>query len=172
MTFTRSSDQLSWTDTVSLHPAERVPAPEQQAHWADTVTDCCIIHYITGTAAARDIDSLSRDADEQSAAIAGQMNYQLKNKIDVTLMARVIGQGGFTAGSVYLSYLDGNYMGNQMPILFHHEFVHFYDAEIGGGYRPSIFEEGLAVYLTGGHSSRNPSGRARLPCWTWAGISP
>jgi len=156
LSFTRASDQLSWTETFSLHPASQVPPPEPEAHWAESVTVCCVIHYITGTAAARDIDSLGREADQQSAAIAGQMNYQLKTKIDVTLMSRVVGQGGFTAGSVYLSYLDGNYLGSEMPILFHHEFVHFYDAEIGGGYRPSIFEEGLAVYLTGGHFKPEP----------------
>jgi hypothetical protein len=156
LNFTRSSDQLSWTETYSIHPASQVPPPEPEAHWAESVTACCVIHYITGTAAARDIDTLGREADEQSSAVAAQMSHQLKNKIDVTLMSRVIGQGGFTAGGVYLSYLDGNYLGSEMPILFHHEFVHFYDAEIGGGYRPSIFEEGLAVYLTGGHFKPEP----------------
>jgi hypothetical protein len=74
----------------------------------------------------------------------------------VTLMSRVIGQGGFTISSVYLSYLDENYMGNEMPILFHHEFTHFYDGQIGGGARPSIFEEGFAVYMTGGHFKPEP----------------
>jgi len=158
LTFTRSSDQLSWNETVSLHPATQVPPPEPEARWAEVTTTCCILHYITGTAAARDITTLSQQAEEQSAAIASQMSFQLKTHIEVTLMPRVIGQGGFTTGSVYLSYLDGNYMGNEMPILFHHEFVHFYDGQIGGHYRPSIFEEGLAVYLTGGHFKPEPLG--------------
>jgi hypothetical protein len=158
LTFTRSSDELTWDETVSLHPADRVPPPEPQAHWAQIETTCCLLHYITGTAAARDIASLSQEADEQSASIAVQLSYKLKTRIDITLMPRVIGQGGFTTSSVYLSYLDGNYMANEMPILFHHEFVHFYDGEIGGVYRPSIFEEGLAVYLTGGHFKPEPLG--------------
>ncbi len=156
LTFTDTSDNLGWNETVTLHPANQVPLPEPAAQWSEVTTVCCVLHYITGTAAARDITTLSRQADEQSAAIASQLNYQLKTHIDVTLMSRVIGQGGFTTSSVYLSYLDGNYMGNEMPILFHHEFVHFYDGQIGGGYRPSILEEGLAVYLTGGHFKPEP----------------
>ena len=158
LTFTRPADQFTWNETFSVHPASQVVPPEPDAHWAMTTTTCCILHYITGTAAARDITSISQEADEQSAAVADKMSYKLKNPIDVTLMSRVIGQGGFTAGSVYVSYLDGNYMGNELPIILHHEFVHFYDGEIGGGYRPSIFEEGLAVYLTGGHFKPEPLG--------------
>jgi hypothetical protein len=80
----------------------------------------------------------------------------LNKPIDVTLMSRVVGQGGFTTGSVYLSYLDGNYTSDDMPILFHHEFVHYYDAAAGGKYHPAFFEEGLAVYLTGGHFKPEP----------------
>ncbi len=158
LTFSRSPDETTWNETITLHPAGQVPPPEPEANWAEVTTTCCILHYITGTAAARDIATLSREADEQSAAISEQLHYQLKTHIDVTLMSRVIGQGGFTTNSVYLSYLDGNYMGNEMPILFHHEFVHFYDGQIGGKYRPSIFEEGLAVYLTGGHFKPEPLG--------------
>lgn len=158
LTFTSSPDQSTWDETVSLHPASQVPPPEPQAHWASTTTTCCIIHYITGTAAARDIASIGQEADKQSAAVAAQIGTSLNTRIDVTIMPRVIGQGGFTTSSVYVSYLDRNYIGNEMPILFHHEFVHYYDAIAGGTYRPSIFEEGLAVYLTGGHFKPEPLG--------------
>jgi hypothetical protein len=156
LTFYDAAAELTWNETVTLYPANKVPPPEPQASWEEVTTVCCIIHYITGTAAARDISSLSREADEQSADIASKLSFQLQTRIDVTLMPRVIGQGGFTTGSVYLSYLDQNYMANEMPILFHHEFVHFYDGQIGGEYRPSFFQEGLAVYLTGGHFKPEP----------------
>ena len=158
LTFTSLPDNLTWSETVSLHPANRVPPPEPQAHWASTTTTCCILHYITGTAAERDIATLGQEADQQSAAVAAQLGSSLDTPIDLTFMPRVIGQGGFTTGSVYVSYLDRDYMGNEMPILFHHEFVHFYDGLVGGDYRPSIFQEGLAVYLTGGHFKPEPLG--------------
>jgi hypothetical protein len=158
LTFTRLPDNLTWSETVSLHPASQVPPPEPQAHWSSVKTKCCMLHYITGTAAERDIAALSREADEQSDAVATQIGSRLNTSIDLILMPRVIGQGGFTTGSVYVSYLDGNYIGNEMPILFHHEFVHYYDGIVGGDYRPSMLQEGLAVYLTGGHFKPEPLG--------------
>ena len=156
VTFSRLPDKFSWTESFALRPASQVPPPQLGAHWASLNTICCIIHYITGTAAARDIDVLGREADQASASVAGQMGITLDKPIDVTLMSRVLGQGGFTTKSVYLSYLDGNYTGDEMPILFHHEFVHYYDAVEGGNYRPPFFEEGLAVYFSGGHFKPEP----------------
>jgi hypothetical protein len=158
LTFTRLPDNLTWNETVSLHPADRVPPPEPQAHWTSTTIPCCVLFYITGTAAERDIARLSQEADEQSDAVAAQIGSTLNKPIDLIFMPRVVGQGGFTAGGVYVSYLEDNYVGNEMPILFHHEFVHYYDGAVGGGYRPSIFQEGLAVYLTGGHFKPEPLG--------------
>jgi len=156
LTFTRLPDKFSWGETFSLRPENQVPPPQPGAHWASSTTTCCIFHYITGTAAARDILILGRQADQEAAVVAKQIGIKLDKPIDVILMSRVIGQGGFTTGSVYLSYLDGNYTSDDMPILFHHEFVHYYDAAAGGKYRPPFFEEGLAVYLTGGHFKPEP----------------
>ncbi len=156
LTFTRLPDKFSWTETFILHPESQVPPPQPEAHWAALTTTCCVLHYITGTAAERDITTLGREADQELAAVSKQMGVKLDKPIDVTLMPRVVGQGGFNAGSVYLSYLDSNYTGDDMPILFHHEFVHFYDAKAGGNYRPSFFVEGLAVYLSGGHFKPEP----------------
>ena len=156
VTFTRLPDKLTWSETFSLRPQSQVPPPQPGAHWAYRTTTCCIIHYITGTAAERDILVLGQEADQESAVVARQFGLTLDKPIDVTIMSRVVGQGGFTAGSVYLSYLDDNYTGDDMPILFHHEFVHYYDSAAGGKYRPSFFEEGLAVYLSGGHFKPEP----------------
>jgi len=149
--FSSLPDGASWTDSISLRPASQIPAPEPEAHWTETRTVCCTIYTITGTDAARDIEALGQAADRQSAAVSAQMGAGLKEKLTLVFIPRVLGHGGFTLNGVYVSYLDGNYVSNDMDILLHHEFVHFYDVEIGGGYRPPILEEGLAVYLTGGH---------------------
>ena len=156
LTFTRLPDNFTWTETFSLRPENQVPPPEPGAHWASTTTTCCNLHYITGSAAERDIASLSQEADQESASVTKQIGIKLDKPIDTIFMSRVVGQGGFTAGSVYLTYLDSNYTGDEMPILFHHEFVHYYDAEVGAKYRPPFFEEGLAVYLSGGHFKPEP----------------
>ncbi len=154
--FTRQPGNFTWAETFSLHPEDQVPPPEPGAHWTSITTTCCILHYLTGTTAARDILLLGREADQESASVSKQIGFKLDKPIDLVLMSRVVGQGGFTTGSIYLSYLDGNYTGDEMPILFHHEFVHYYDAAVGGTYRPPFFEEGLAVYLSGGHYQPEP----------------
>jgi hypothetical protein len=158
LTFTHLPDNLTWTETFLLHPADQVPLPEPGAHWDSTTTVCCNLYYITGTAAERDLATLSREADEQSAAVSAQMGSSLSERIDIIFMSRVIGHGGFTWSGIYVSYLDTNYIGNDMPILFHHEFVHYYDSALGGSYIPALLQEGLAVYLTGGHFKPEPLG--------------
>jgi hypothetical protein len=158
LSFTRLPENITWKESFTLHSADQVPSPEPGAHWTSTVTACCTLYYITGTAAERDISILGEEADKESAGVSVQMDTTLSQKIDINLMSRVVGQGGFTLDSVYLSYLDENYIGNDMPIVFHHEFVHYYDSSLGGIYRPSMLEEGLAVYLTGGHFKPEPLG--------------
>jgi hypothetical protein len=156
LTFTRLPANIPWNETFTLRPADQVPPPEPGAHWITTTTVCCTLYYISGTAAERDIATLSQVADQQSAAVSAQIGSTLSRRIDLFFMSRVIGHGGFTGSGIYVSYLDGNYIGNDMAILFHHEFVHYYDSELGGSYRPSILVEGLAVYLTGGHFKPEP----------------
>jgi hypothetical protein len=158
LTFTRLPDNATWTKTISLHPADLIPFPEPNAHWVSTTTTCCNLFYISGTAAERDIAALSQEADEQSAVVSAQMGSSLDKRINIIFMSRVVGHGGFTWSGIYTSYLDDNYIGNDMSILFHHEFVHFYDQAQGGGYLPVILQEGLAVYLTGGHFKPEPLG--------------
>lgn len=52
--------------------------------------------------------------------------------------------------------MDRNYAGSDFDLVLHHEMVHILDARIGGDFRPSLFVEGLAVYLTGGHFKTEP----------------
>jgi hypothetical protein len=158
LTFTRLPDNTTWTETFFLLPADKVPSPEPGAHWDSTTSVCCNLYYITGTAAERDIATLSQEADEQSVAVSAQMGSTLNQRIDIVFMSRVVGHGGFTWSGIYTSYLDDNYIGNDMSILFHHEFVHYYDKGLGGDYLPAMLQEGLAVYLTGGHFKSEPLG--------------
>ncbi|MBI4732539.1 MAG: hypothetical protein HY781_10550 [Chloroflexi bacterium] len=124
ITFTLGSG-YSWVEELSLRPASRVPPPEPEASWTSTTTECCIIYYITNTDAARDIETLSTLADEESEAVAAQMGAELQERIPIIFMPRVIGHGGFAWDGVYISYLDGNYVGNGMDMVLHHEFVHY-----------------------------------------------
>lgn len=141
----------SWTLTLRLLPEVEVPPPEPQAHWETVETACCILHFITGTDAARDIVTIQKIADEEAAAAASQMGVGFSEPLRITLLPRVLGHGGFTGEEIYVSYLDRNYAGNDLAQVLHHEMIHVLDGRLGGELRPSILVEGLAVYLSGGH---------------------
>jgi hypothetical protein len=144
-------DELTWTQTVTLYPSEAVPPPEPQATWAAAESECCLVYYITGTEAERDLATLLAILDEQTDLAIQRMGIQLQEPVSVVLMPRVLGHGGFAGKEIALSYLDRNYAGDTIDMVAHHEIVHILDARLGGELRPSILVEGLAVYLSGGH---------------------
>jgi hypothetical protein len=156
LNFSVQPEGITWTKTVSLGPQSALPPPEPEAHWAHDESDCCLFYYITGTAAERDMLDLLTRADAQAEDVIQQMGVVFEEPIEVTLMSRVLGHGGFAGGEIYISYLDRNYAGSILDVVLHHEMVHILDAHLGGELRPTMFVEGLAVYLTGGHFKPEP----------------
>lgn len=139
-----------WNHTLSLQTM-RQEHHQYNSVWSHMDSICCTIYYITETAAARDLDYISALADNESEKVADQFGILLQERIPLIFIPRVVGHGGFAWNGVYISYLDDNYVGSDLGILLHHEFVHYYDDWIGGEYIPAILQEGLAVYLSGGH---------------------
>ncbi len=146
----------SWTETVILQPARAVPYPEPLAHWASAQSKCCLFYYVTGTAAERDIQKIMAVADAQAADASQRMGVSSDGPITITLLPRVLGNGGFTAQEISVTYLDRNYGGNEFAIVLHHEMIHVLDARLGGDLRPTLLEEGLAVFMSGGHFRQEP----------------
>jgi len=141
----------TWTYTVTLASAGEMSAPEPVASWATHESDCCVFYYVTETAAAREITTTLMLADQQAAHAVEILGVDFSEPLVITLMPRVLGQGGFASSEMYLSFLDRNYAGNNLDMVLYHEMVHVLDQRLGGDLRPSILTEGLAVYLTGGH---------------------
>lgn len=141
----------SWPAQVSLLPASDLPDLEASARWATATTACCEIHYLTGSAAERDLDNLSSMIDAFAADVSDRLGYRAEEKISLVLMPRVLGHGGFTGQDITVSYLDRNYAGNGSDMVLHHEIAHWIDGKLGGELRPTLLVEGLAVYLSGGH---------------------
>jgi hypothetical protein len=159
LNFSISPDGSNWTESVTLLPGDEVPPPEPEATWATAESDCCLVHYITRTAAERDLDKLLAMVDEQAFDASQQLDVDLtslSHPIEVTFLPRVLGHGGFTSQEISVSYLDRNYAGNGTPTVLHHELVHLLDSHLGGDLRPTMLIEGLAVYLTGGHFKPEP----------------
>ncbi len=156
LTFTLRPDGFSWTETLTLLPATEVPYPEPDARWESITSNCCLIYYITGTDAHRDIETLAEMADSEALRVEARFNAQFDEKIPLTFLPRVLGHGGFASDGLYVSYLDENYAGNATRQVIHHEMVHWLDSRQPGNFRPSILVEGLAVYLSNGHFKEEP----------------
>jgi hypothetical protein len=151
LTFTAEPGGDTWTETVSLLPQRSLPGAEKEAKWATARSACCTINYITGTAAERDLPDLLKLADEQAQDAEQRMGVQASEPITITLLPRLLGQGGFANNAINVSYLDRNYSAGDIGIILHHEMIHILDYRLGGELRPSLLTEGLAVYMTGGH---------------------
>ena len=157
LTFSILPRGLSWTETYSLHPTGELTYPSPDAEWITTESDCCIFYFVSDTAAARDIETLMDTADEQAELARERIGGgEFEEPITVVFMSRVLGHGGFATGDVYISYLDRNYAGNAPTQVLHHEMIHVLDGRLGGNLRPTLFVEGLAVYLSGGHFKPEP----------------
>jgi hypothetical protein len=147
---------FAWTEQVTLLPSSAMPPAQASAHWATTQTKCCTVFYITNTASERDISSLTTSIDEQAQDAMAKMGASFTEPITVTILPRLLGHGGFTSTEISVSYLDRNYAANSWVLVVHHEMIHAIDGHMGGDFRPTIFVEGLAVYLTGGHYKIEP----------------
>jgi hypothetical protein len=144
------------TRTVELLPRNALPAVWADAHWVQQTSACCVFHYISGSAAERDIEMLMAVADEAIAYAADRLGEETDQvKLEAYLIDRVLGHGGFAADAVIISYLDRLYAGRNLALVFRHEAVHILDrrfAEV----RPALLAEGLAVYVSGGHFREEP----------------
>ena len=147
-------DGEDWTEAVELLPADQMPMPG--AHWSSAESECCVIHYITGTLAERDLARLVVMVDEQARKAGQRLGVTLKERVNITFFPRLLGHGGFTNHEIFISYLDRHYTATDPSIIIHHELVHRLDAQAGGDFRPTMLVEGLAVYLSGGHFKLEP----------------
>jgi len=121
-----------------------------------TESDCCLISYITDTEAERDLAELLDIIDQQAAKVEVSLPIELEEPIPIVLLPRVLGHGGFASDELSVSYLDRNYAGGSTEMVLQHEIAHYVDSRLGGEIRPTLFVEGLAVYLSGGHFKPEP----------------
>jgi hypothetical protein len=153
-----ASDKMEPADgitlTVNLLPASQRPNLESQASWHQVESACCIIHYLSGTAAARDIATIQAEANQAWTEDETLLGVQRTKKIDFTMLSRLLGHGGFATSSIALTYVDRNPVGNNLLTLFKHEETHILDQNWVSS-RPALMAEGLAVYAAGGHFKPN-----------------
>jgi hypothetical protein len=156
LAFSVQPQGYTWTDQVTLLPSTDLPSNLAEAHWASTQTQCCSVYYVTNTASERDLPSLTTLADEQARDAIAKMGADFTQPITITILPRLLGHGGFTSSEISVSYLDRNYAATSWAMVVHHEMIHVIDAHLGGDFRPTMFVEGLAVYMSGGHYKPEP----------------
>jgi hypothetical protein len=124
------------------------------------------LHYLTGSAAARDLPAIVQTAEAAYAEVTSRLQPPSGQPLDVFLLDRVVGQGGYAASDwVAVSYVDRAYAPSSLKMLLVHELTHHLDGAIGCDEAPALLREGLAVMIAGGHywPASQPRKAAALP---------
>ncbi|HUN22905.1 MAG TPA: hypothetical protein PK299_07225 [Anaerolineales bacterium] len=141
------------TVTLDILPSQQKPAREVGMNWIMRETECCYLLYLSGTAAERDIEQIETLANDTVKRAEIAMQSTAPEKIRLTLLDKVWGQGGFAnKDGIAVTYIDRDYTGDELVQVLHHEVIHDMDNYV----KPSMLTEGLAVYLTGGHYKSEP----------------
>jgi hypothetical protein len=141
-------------NTVAITAMVAIPtgqaARDVAATWETTEINCCVIHVVSNTAAARDLPTLAPLLETAVQQAASRLAVQPSQKLHVYFIDRVVGQGGFAGTDVVVSYVDRRYAGGGIYELLVHEATHVLDQQFAPQ-RISFLAEGLAVWATGGH---------------------
>jgi len=145
---------------VPVVAASARPVTEKNATWVTAENECCLIHVVSGTAAYRDLPDLMVMVETAVQEASQQLNVEPESKLDIFLVDRIIGQGGYAGSGMVLSYLDRQYAGGGLYETLVHEAVHILDRQIAPQ-RITFLAEGTAVWAAGGHyKSENLDQRA------------
>ena len=159
--FTTTDGRLNQTYSFEVLPATQRPEKEEIASWLVNEIDCCVLHYISGTAAARDIDFIAEQFQQASEEVASITGGSIDAKLNVYLIDRIWGNGGFASDDgLVISYTDRYYgptPGEKgLETLARHELAHVTDLPGSAGDGVFFNYEGMAVYVAGGHYKPEP----------------
>ena len=131
-------------DPLQLEPAQR------NATWVTAESDCCFVYVVSGTAAYRDLSELLTEIETAVSQSADELDVEIEEKIDVYLIDRVIGQGGYAGNDIVVSYSDRQYASQGFYQVMVHEATHILDRQFAPE-RITFLAEGLAVWSSRGH---------------------
>jgi hypothetical protein len=136
---------------VEVLPESQRPEQERQAQWTSLQLDCCVVHYMTGTAASRDIDTLADLIETNVADVRTTLNvFPMQGRIPIVLIDNLWGNGAYSEDAIVISYVDRAYNALDFEMALRHEVTHQM-ARSATRQPPLILTEGLAVTVAGGH---------------------
>lgn len=135
---------------VTILDAASRPASVAEADWMIQETNCCVIHVVSNSAAARDLPQLTTAVEAAVAQASSRISEAPAQKINFYFIDRVLGQGGFAGNDIVVSYADRAYAGGGLHELLAHEATHIIDQQFAPR-RIRFLGEGLAVWSSGGH---------------------
>ena len=161
VTFATADRRLNQNYSFEVLPADQRPANEENASWLVDETDCCRLHYISDTAAARDIEFIAEQFQQASQEVLSITGGSLNAKLNVYIIDRMWGNGGFAGDDgIVISYADRNYgpkIGEKgLEVLARHELTHITHLPGQDGQGIEFNYEGPAVYVAGGHYKPEP----------------
>ncbi|MFC2176881.1 hypothetical protein ACFLRH_00535 [Actinomycetota bacterium] len=155
--------EIDITQRIVVQPAAGRPRQELAMRWAVERTECCNVSYLEESAAARDLDQVVGLIDESARRVEEYFGLSLP-RVDLVLIDRLWGNGGYAGDEVVVSYLDRDYSPGRGPTLQQtvlHELAHAITDQIEHA-TPWPLLEGTAVHFAGGHFKPEPLGpRAR-----------
>jgi hypothetical protein len=159
--FTTADGRLNQAYSFEVLPADQRSENEENASWLVNEIDCCRLHYIPNTAAARDIKFISEQFQQASEEVLSITGGSLDAKLNVHLIDRIWGNGGFAGeDGIVISYTDRYYgptIGEKgLEALARHELTHITDLPGPAGDGVFFNSEGTAVYVAGGHYKPEP----------------
>ncbi|MGC9394869.1 MAG: hypothetical protein ACP5J4_08435 [Anaerolineae bacterium] len=139
--------------TVAPRSVDSFYAPEPEATWASTELPGVRLHYLTGTAAERDLDVIAAEVAAAYKDVGTRFGFSAAGDLlEIYLLDRVIGHGGYASWDwAAVTYTDRQYAPSDLGMVLRHELTHRLDAALGCHAAPSVVREGLAVYVAGGH---------------------
>ena len=127
-----------------------VQPPVATGTWQIEENDCCRVHVLSGSAAAKDLGELSVAVETAVSIASRQLGEAPNHVLDFYFIERMIGQGGYAGTAVVVSYGERDYANVELEQILVHEAIHIIDRQFAPNRIPFL-AEGVAVWGSDGH---------------------
>jgi hypothetical protein len=161
--FSILNGSLNHIYSFEVLPATMRQLTERDSIWMTYQSGCCVLHYLSNTAAMRDIESIAKTIDDSAKKIEIISNKKIDQRLRIYLIDRIWGNGGFAVDKdIGITYTDRNAgpLRNRIGLetVAVHELSHSMNIgnEMQKNTSLNFSSEGVAVFVSGGHYKPEP----------------